>query len=86
MQGFDRAGSHHVKPWRKTKIKTFIVKKTMPTYVTWSYEVIAKNEKEAYGKFIKGDYNHEPVFGEPEIGEIPDADPKIDVKEKEASS
>jgi hypothetical protein len=35
------------------KIKTFIVRKTMPTYVTASFEVVAKNEKEAYDKFIK---------------------------------
>jgi len=57
--------------------------KTMPTYVTWFYEVVAENKKEAYDKFKKGDYKHEPVFGNPEIGQMLDADPKIDVKEKD---
>ena len=29
----------------KNKMKTFIVKKTMPTYITVSFEFEAKNEK-----------------------------------------
>jgi hypothetical protein len=70
-------------PVEENKMKTFIVKKTMPTYVTWFYEVVAENKKEAYDKFKKGDYKHEPVFGNPEIGQMLDADPKIDVKEKD---
>jgi hypothetical protein len=58
----------------------------IPTWVTASYEVVAKNEKEAYDKFIKGDYDHNPV-GAVELGAtLNNVDQKIVVKEKEASS
>jgi len=61
----------------------FIVNKTVPTDVTVSYEVVAKNEKKAYDKFIKGDYNHNPV-GTLELGAtFNNIDPKIVVKEKD---
>jgi hypothetical protein len=67
-------------------MKTFIVNKTVPIWVTVSYEVIARNEKEAYDEFIKGDYNHNPV-GAVELGAtLNNVDPKIVVKEKDQSS
>ena len=62
-------------------MKTFIVNKTIPTWITASYEVVAENEKEAYDKFIKGDYNHNSV-GTVEIGATLKVEPKIEVKEK----
>ena len=66
-------------------MKTFIVKRTMPTYVTASFEVEAETEKGDYDKFIKGDYNSNP-FGALEIGATLKADSKIEVKEKDESS
>jgi hypothetical protein len=66
----------------KNKMKTFIVKKTMPTYVTVSFEIEAKNEKEAHDKFMRGQYNHNPV-GPVEIGATLKVEPKIEVKEKD---
>jgi hypothetical protein len=66
-------------------MKTFIVNRTVAAWVTASFEVEAKTEKEAYDKFIKGDYNSNPV-GALEIGATLKADPKIEVKEKDESS
>ena len=65
------------------KLKTFIVKRTMPTYVTVSFEVEAENEKEAYDKYMTGDYNT-PV-GPVEIGATLKVEPKIEVKERDES-
>jgi hypothetical protein len=67
-------------------MKTFIVNKTMATWVTASFEVEVETKGEAYDKFIKGDYNHNPV-GAVEMGATLDKpEPKIVVKEKDASS
>ena len=62
-------------------MKTFIVNRTVAAWVTASFEVVARNKKEAYDKFLKGDYNHNPV-GALEIGATLKADPRIEVKEK----
>jgi hypothetical protein len=69
----------------KNKMKTFIVRKTMPTYVTVSFEVEAETEKEAYDKYTNGDYNHNPV-GAVEIGATLKVEPSIEVKEKDELS
>ena len=65
------------------KLKTFIVKRTMPTYVTVSFEVEAENEKEAYNKYMSGD-SGTPV-GPVEIGATLKVEPKIEVKERDES-
>jgi hypothetical protein len=64
----------------RKKIKTFIVKRTMPTYVTVSFEVEAETAKEAYDKYMSGD-SSTPV-GPVEIGTTLKVEPIIDVKEK----
>jgi hypothetical protein len=66
-------------------MKTFIVRKTMPTYVTASFEVEAETEKDAYDKYMSGDYNSNPV-GALEIGATLKVEPTIEVKEKDELS
>jgi hypothetical protein len=65
------------------KLKTFIVKRTMPTYVTVSFEVEAENEKEAYDKYMSGD-SSTPV-GPVEIGATLKVEPRIELRERDES-
>jgi hypothetical protein len=65
------------------KLKTFIVKRTMPTYVTVSFEVEAENEKEAYDKYMSGD-SCTPV-GPVEIGATLKVEPRIELRERDES-
>lgn len=43
----------------------FIVRETLPCYVTWAYEIEAEDEEAAMVKFHDGDY---PLPGAPHVG------------------
>jgi len=44
----------------------FIIRDTLPCYVTWTYEIEADSEDDAMDKFMDGDHD---TPKEPEIGD-----------------